>query len=104
MADYVLGERRRERRTPAVDLAGGFSLSVPGMRGLEVVDASASSVRVRTTSPLRPGRTLPMRVRPDAQRLEKPVVATVLRCSVYRLGRSGVTYEAVLQMAATTGL
>jgi len=42
-----------------------------------------------------------MRHRPEAHRLEKQVVATVLRCSVFRLGRSGVTYEAVLQFGAT---
>lgn len=101
MADYVLGERRRERRTVAADLADGYGLAAPGLRGIEIVDASPSSVRLRSAAPLRPGRTMAVRHRSDARRLEKQVVATVLRCSVFRLGRTGVTYEAVLHFAAT---
>lgn len=100
MTDYVLGERRRELRTVGADLADGYSLTAPGLRGIEIVDASPSSVRLRSAAPLRPGRTMAMRHRPEAHRLEKQVVATVLRCSVFRLGRSGVTYEAVVQFAA----
>lgn len=101
MTDYVLGERRREPRTVGVDLADGYSLTAPGLRGVEIVDASPSSVRLRSAAPLRPGRTMAMRHRPEAHRLEKQVVATVLRCSVFRLGRSGVIYEAVLQFVST---
>jgi hypothetical protein len=96
VADYVLGERRGEPRTNGADLPTGYALSAPGLRGIEIVDVSPSGVRVRSTTPLRPGRTLTLRHQ-SVGRPERQVTATVLRCSVFRLGRASVTYEAALQ-------
>lgn len=96
MAEFVLGERRTEVRLPGHALSGQFTLSAPGLRLVEIVDASSSGVRVRTLGALRPGRTLGVRMRRDARAAEEVVTATVLRCWVQRLGRTGITFEAAL--------
>lgn len=98
MADFVIGERRHEPRADGEAVPRGYSIAAPGLRVVDVVDVSASGVRLRTASILRPGRCLTVRQRSDAQRAEQFRVATVVRCSVHRLGRSGVTFEAALHL------
>ena len=98
MPEFVIGERRAETRTHGPSLPGGYSLAAPGMRTVEIVDASISGVRLRTESALRPGHSITVRHRPDATRSELAMIAVVLRCSVYRLGRSGITFEAALRL------
>ena len=98
MADFVIGERRHEPRAEGEAVPRGYSIVAPGLRVIDVVDVSASGVRLRTASALRPGRSMTVRERSDAQRTEQPRSALVLRCSVHRLGRSGVTFEAALSL------
>lgn len=99
MSAYVLGERREEARTPADALPAGFVLVVPGVPGLEIVDASRRGVGVRSRSMLRPGRSVALRHRPGAQGHERACRATVVRCEVFRLNRTGIVYEAGLRLA-----
>ena len=98
MADFVIGERRREPRTDGEAVPHGYSIAAPGLRVTDVIDVSASGVRLRTTTALRPGRSMAVRHRTDAHRAEQSRVAMVLRCSVHRLGRAGVTFEAALRL------
>lgn len=98
MADFVIGERRHEPRADGDGVPRGYSIAAPGLRVVDVVDVSASGVRLRTASILRPGRSLTIRRRCDAHREDEARVAMVVRCSVFRLGRSGVTFEAALRL------
>lgn len=98
MEVFVLGERRHEPRAGADAVPTGFSIAAPGLRVVDIVDVSASGVRLRTASALRPGRSITVRHRASALRTEQARVAHVLRCWVYRLGRSGVTFEAALRL------
>ncbi len=98
MADFVIGERRHEPRAEGDAIPRGYSIAAPGLRVIDIVDVSSSGVRLRTASALRPGRSMTVRQRCDAQRADHPRAAMVLRCSVHRLGRSGVTFEAALRL------
>ncbi len=102
MDDFVLGERRQEPRTSGHALPPTFLIVAPGLRVTDIVDASASGVRLRTSVPLRPGRTLVLRRREDAQRPEQALVGLILRCWVQRLGRAGVTFEAALRLTPSS--
>ena len=101
MADFVIGERRHEPRADGDAVPRGYSIAAPGLRVVDVVDVSRSGVRLRTASILRPGRSLTVRQRIDTHRAEQSRVAMVLRCTVHRLGRSGVTFEAALRLLPT---
>ena len=65
---------------------------VPGARILEVVDTSRHGLRCRILQPVRPGRTMSLRL--PLRGVVRVVVARVLRCEVCRLSRHGVQYEA----------
>ncbi len=92
MADLVINERRREpRRAPARD-AGDLDPHVPGARVLEVIDTSARGLRCRLAQPVRPGRSMPLRLPTAHGRGVLP--GFVVRCEVCRVTRHGVQYEA----------
>jgi hypothetical protein len=92
MVDLVINERRREPRRVPSGLDTGRDPTVPGARVLEVLDASAHGQRCRLAAPVRPGRTMPLRL-PGAPGATV-VTALVVRCEVCRLSRQGVQYEA----------
>jgi hypothetical protein len=89
MAEHVIGERRREPRRPGAAHAAATEPQVPGARVIDVLDVSAHGLRCRLAHPVRPGRTMPLRL-PGAG----VVQAQVVRCEVSRLSRSGVQYDA----------
>jgi hypothetical protein len=89
MADFVINERRRETRVAAPT---DPVVQVPGARVLETVDKSRHGLRCRLAGPVRPGRTMSLRVAAGAS--TAVVTALVVRCEVCRLTRAGVQYEA----------
>lgn len=92
MADLVIGERRREpRRSPSAHEAA-IEPQVPGARVLEVLDVSRHGLRCRLAHPVRPGRTMGLRVQRGGTR--PPLQAAVVRCTVVRVSRHGLQYEA----------
>jgi len=92
MVDLVINERRREpRQVPSVH-HGDRAPQVLGTPVLEVVDASAHGLRCRLVKPVRPGRSMPLRLPTAAGTLV--VAAFVVRCHVCRLTRHGIQYEA----------
>lgn len=101
MADFVLGERRREVRWSGADVPDGFQVVLPGARSVEVVDASRLGACIRTQTPVRPGRVMTVRCRDRATVPERARSALVVRCWVYRIGRAGVVYEAGLTFDVT---
>jgi hypothetical protein len=96
VVDFILGERRREPRAIGEDVPDGFTLVLPGVRAVEVLDSSSSGVRVRTPTPVRPGRLMTVRCRDRTGAPDRTRNALVVRCWVQRIGRGGVTYEAGL--------
>lgn len=92
MVDLVINERRREPRLAPTAYEGGAEPHVPGARILEVVDTSARGLRCRLAHPVRPGRTMPLRLPTPHGLIICP--AFVVRCEVSRLTRHGVQYEA----------
>jgi len=92
MDDLVINDRRREPRLAPSRLNTGRDPQVPGARVLEVLDSSAHGLRCRIAHPVRPGRTMPLRL-PGAPG-SGVVTALVVRCEVCRLTRQGVQYEA----------
>ncbi|HTU99884.1 MAG TPA: PilZ domain-containing protein [Luteitalea sp.] len=91
MTTHVIGERRREARMDASSRPGAMP-HVPGVRVIEVIDASAHGLRCRIAHPVRPGRTMPLRLAGHGDRTVQQ--ALVLRCEVCRLTRLSVQYEA----------
>ena len=89
MTDHVIGERRREPRRAAAAHAAGGEPHVPGARVIDVLDVSAHGLCCRLAHPVRPGRTMALRLPGTGV-----VQATVVRCVVSRLSRNGVQYEA----------
>lgn len=94
MTDFVINERRRESRVQA---PADSLVQVPGARVLEIVDRSAHGLRCRLSSPVRPGRTMSLRMQGAGG---TAVTALVVRCEVCRLSRSGVQYEAAWAVQA----
>lgn len=92
MVDIVINERRREPRLAPTSLRTDREPQVPGARVLEVLDSSPHGLRCRLGQPVRPGRTMPLRL-PGAPG-SGVVTARVVRCEVCRLTRQGVQYEA----------
>jgi hypothetical protein len=93
MAEHVIGERRREpRRSPTAHVEWAEP-QVPGARVIDVLDVSAHGLRCRLAQPVRPGRSMALRL-PGAG----VVQALVVRCEVSRLTRSGVQYDAAWTM------
>jgi hypothetical protein len=92
MADFVINERRREPRVPPPAQAGDGSPEVPGARVLEVIDLSRHGLRCRLTGPVRPGRTMTLRL--PARTGPTVITAMVVRCEVCRVTRQSVQYEA----------
>lgn len=99
MENVAVDDRRGEPRSGGETLPAAFLVSAPGLRVLDVVDASASGIRLRTMVPLRPGRTIALKRRQDEHGPEQSFVAIVLRCWVQSLARSGVIFEAALSLA-----
>lgn len=92
MVDAFIKERRRDvRRVPSVHRVG-VEPQVLGAHVLEVLDASAHGLRCRLAQPVRPGRSMPLRLPTAAGTLVLP--AFVVRCEVCRLTRQVVQYEA----------
>ncbi|BCS33311.1 hypothetical protein TBR22_A25380 [Luteitalea sp. TBR-22] len=91
MSTLVINERRREPRTAPGE--AGESPQVPGARVLEVLDRSAHGLRCRLAQPVRPGRTMAIRV-PAGQSGFVLRQGWVARCEVCRITRHGVQYEA----------
>ena len=92
MVDLVINERRREPRSAPGAHDGTSDPQVPGARLLEVVDTSARGLRCRLAHPVRPGRTMPLRLPSPGGLMVRP--AFVVRCEVSRLTKHGVQYEA----------
>ncbi len=92
MVDLVINERRREPRALPGAVEPPRGPQVPGARVLEVVDVSAHGLRCRLGHPVRPGRSMPLRL-PEGGGMVV-VAAWVVRCSVCRVSRHGVQYEA----------
>ena len=92
MATHIIGERRREPRTSAADTSVLGRPHVPGVRVLEVIDASRHGLRCRLARPVRPGRAMPLKLAGPNDRDTQQ--AWVVRCEVCRLSRHGVQYEA----------
>ena len=92
MVDLVINERRRDPRRGAGIHAVATPPQVPGARVLEVIDASAHGLRCRLAQPVRPGRSMPLRLPTAAGFVVVP--AFVVRCEVCRLTRHGLQYEA----------
>ena len=90
MADLIIGERRREARHPVSDVGHAIP-QVPGARVLELLDTSAYGLRCRLAQPVRPGRTMPLRL--PSGRAMTLMSATVIRCEVCRITRHGVQYD-----------
>lgn len=103
MSDFVLGERRLLTRWYGGEIPDGLSVSVPGVRSVDVVDASPGGVCIRGPAALRPGRTLTVRYRERAGSAERQRQALVVRCWVYRIGRHAVVYESGLMWEGTVG-
>jgi hypothetical protein len=76
----------------------GLEITIPGARVTDLLDASPSGVRLLTSSPLRPGRTIRLRRRPAAGEAEQMVGGLIVRCRVHRITRQGVLYEAALSV------
>ena len=98
MATLVINERRREPRSPQ-GLAAGPP-QVPGARVLEVLDTSRHGLRCRLAQPVRPGRTMGIRVPSQGGTGLVLVQACVMRCQVCRITRHGVQYEAAWRFDA----
>ncbi len=90
MAEIVINERRREPRLAPSSIRANRDPQVPGARVLEVLDSSAHGLRCRLAQPVRPGRSMPLRL----PGIPAVVTAFVVRCEVCRLTRQGVQYEA----------
>ncbi len=90
MSTLVINERRREPRV--ADAGPGEAPQVPGARVLEVVDRSRHGLRCRLSQPVRPGRTMGLRLPGGAGLVLAQ--AWVVRCEVCRITRHGVQYEA----------
>lgn len=93
MVDFVINERRREPRLAQAALRSDRGPQVPGARVIEVLDTSPRGLRCRLANPVRPGRTMPLRLA-GAGGAISVVTALVLRCEVCRLTRQGAQYEA----------
>lgn len=92
MATHIIGERRREPRTGGAETSAPRLPHVPGVRVLEVIDASRHGLRCRIARPVRPGRAMPLKLAgQDARDTQQ---AWVVRCEVCRVSRHGVQYEA----------
>ena len=65
---------------------------MPGARVLEVIDTSPHGLRCRLSQPVRPGRSMPLRLPSPSGLVVQS--AFVVRCEVCRLSRHGVQYEA----------
>ena len=89
MSDFVINERRRDNTHIA---PAGPAVQVPGARVLEIVDRSDHGLRCRLANPVRPGRTMTLRMPVGAG--TTVVTALVVRCEVCRLTRVSVQYEA----------
>lgn len=91
MTALVINERRMEARLPH----GGSAPQpqVPGSRVLEVLDRSAHGLRCRLAQPVRPGRTMAIRLPGPGTSLVLAQGA-VVRCEVCRLTRHGAQFEA----------
>lgn len=103
MHDFVLGERRHVTRWTGGDVPEGLHVSVPGVRSVEIVDASPGGVCIRGPAALRPGRVVVVRYRDRTNGLERQRQALVVRCWVHRLARTGVVYESGLMWDAAPG-
>lgn len=95
MADFVINERRREPRVPAPAETG---VHVPGARVLETVDRSDHGLRCRLATPVRPGRTMSLKMPVGGN--AAVVTALVVRCEVCRVTRLGVQYDAAWALQA----
>ena len=89
MADLVIGERRREARRAVTAHRTWGDPQVPGARVIDVIDVSTHGLRCRLAQPVRPGRSMPLRLPGTGV-----VQALVVRCEVSRLARAGVQYDA----------
>ena len=103
MSDFILGERRHVARWPAGEIPEGLNVSVPGVRAVEIIDASPGGVCIRGPAALRPGRTLVVRYRDRVGGAERPRQAFVVRCWVHRISRHAVIYESGLMWEGTPG-
>lgn len=92
MADFVLNDRRREVRVPAGTPGQDVTPQVPGARVLDVLDQSAHGLRCRLGGPVRPGRSMALRITRHGR--ASAFVVLVVRCEVSRVTRQGVQYEA----------
>ena len=92
MATHIIGERRREVRLAATAAVGARVPHIPGVRVLEVLDASPHGLRCRIAHAVRPGRAMPVKLAGQADRNVQQ--AFVVRCEVCRVTRLGLQYEA----------
>lgn len=98
MTTLVINERRGEPRLahgPA-----GCLPQVPGARVLEVLDRSRHGLRCRLAQPVRPGRTMSLRLPATGGDGLVLVQGWVMRCEVCRITRHGVQYEAAWRFEA----
>ncbi len=96
MRAHVIGERRAEERSVAASTPGLQEPQVPGARVIDLLDTSPHGLSCRLAHPVRPGRTMKLRL-PGAG----VVQALVVRCEVARLTRSGVQYDAAWRTERT---
>jgi hypothetical protein len=92
MVDLVINERRREDRRFAPAGRQGQEPQIPGARVLEVIDTSPHGLRCRLSHPVRPGRSMPLRLPSPGGLIVQS--AFVVRCGVCRLSKQGLQYEA----------